>query len=156
MWNLNNSYLELPKLFYDMQNPTPVSAPKLIVFNHKLAEELGVPADTDVYAGNTLPAGSEPIAQAYAGHQFGHFTMLGDGRAILLGEQVTPAGNLFDIQLKGAGKTKYSRGGDGRAALGPMLREYIVSEAMHSLGIPTTRSLAVVATGEAVIREKAL
>ncbi len=104
-------------------------------------------------AGNQIPEGASPLAQAYAGHQFGHFTMLGDGRAVLLGEQITPLGERVDIQLKGSGRTPYSRGGDGRAALGPMLREYIISEAMHALGIPTTRSLAVVTTGESVIRE---
>ena len=109
-----------------------------------------------IFAGNVLPDGARPIAQAYAGHQFGHFTTLGDGRAILLGEQVTPSGDRFDIQLKGAGQTRFSRRGDGRAALGPMLREYIISEAMHALGIPTTRSLAVVTTGEAVYREEVL
>lgn len=107
-------------------------------------------------AGNKIPEGAAPIAQAYAGHQFGHFTMLGDGRAVLLGEQITPQGERFDVQLKGAGRTPYSRGGDGRAALGPMLREYIISEAMHALGIPTTRSLAVVTTGESIIRETEL
>ena len=109
-----------------------------------------------VFAGNEIPRGCEPIAQAYAGHQFGHFTMLGDGRATLLGEKVTSSGEHFDIQLKGSGPTPYSRGGDGRAALGPMLREYIISEAMHALGIPTTRSLAVVTTGETVRRKKNL
>lgn len=107
-------------------------------------------------AGNRTPEGALPLAQAYAGHQFGNFTMLGDGRALLLGEQITPLGKLVDIQLKGSGRTPYSRGGDGRAALGPMLREYIISEAMHALGIPTTRSLAVVTTGESVIRETVL
>ena len=106
-----------------------------------------------VFAGNEVPEGALPLAQAYAGHQFGHFAMLGDGRAMLIGEQITPLGERFDIQLKGSGRTPYSRGGDGRAALGPMLREYIISEAMHALGIPTTRSLAVVTTGESIIRE---
>ena len=109
-----------------------------------------------MFAGNQIPDGALPLAQAYAGHQFGHFTMLGDGRAMLIGEQITPLGERFDIQLKGSGRTPYSRGGDGRAALGPMLREYIISEAMHALGIPTTRSLAVVTTGETVIRETEL
>ena len=109
-----------------------------------------------LFAGQDLPGGSQPIAQAYAGHQYGGFTMLGDGRAILLGEHRTPAGQLVDIQLKGPGRTRFSRGGDGRAALGPMLREYIISEAMHALGIPTTRSLAVVTTGEPVFRTTAL
>ena len=114
------------------------------------------PEGAAIFGGNALPEGGRPIAQAYAGHQFGHFTALGDGRAILLGEQITPTGDRFDIQLKGAGPTRFSRRGDGRAALGPMLREYIISEAMHALGIPTTRSLAVVATGEPVYRETVL
>src|SRR5205085_5905475 len=109
-----------------------------------------------LFAGQSLPDGTIPIAQAYAGHQFGHFTMLGDGRAILLGEHRTPAGRLVDIQLKGAGRTRFSRGGDGLAALGPMLREYVISEAMAALGVPTTRSLAVVTTGEPVYRASAL
>ncbi len=133
-----------------------------MVFNQPLATTLGLNAQAlmgeegaYVFAGNRIPEGAFPLAQAYAGHQFGNFNMLGDGRAILLGEQMTPLGQRFDIQLKGSGKTPYSRGGDGRAALGPMLREYIISEAMHGLGIPTTRSLAVVTTGEAVMREVA-
>jgi uncharacterized protein YdiU (UPF0061 family) len=109
-----------------------------------------------VWSGQVLPEGAEPIAQAYAGHQFGHFTMLGDGRALLLGEHLTPTGQRVDIAFKGSGQTTYSRRGDGRAAVGPMLREYIISEAMHALGIPTTRSLAVVATGEPVMRETML
>src|SRR6185503_15305390 len=128
-----------------------------------LAAQLGLdpgaldgPEGAAIFAGNALPEGARPIAQAYAGHQFGHFTALGDGRAILLGEQITPAGGRLDIQLKGPGPTRYSRRGDGRAALGPMLREYIISEAMHALGIPTTRSLAVVTTGELVYRESEL
>jgi uncharacterized protein YdiU (UPF0061 family) len=116
-------------------------------------EALERPEGAAIFAGNALPDGGRPIAQAYAGHQFGHFTALGDGRAILLGEQITPCGDRVDIQLKGAGHTRFSRRGDGRAALGPMLREYIISEAMHALGIPTTRSLAVVTTGEPVYRE---
>jgi uncharacterized protein YdiU (UPF0061 family) len=130
------------------------------VFNRPLATRLGLevealerPEGAAIFAGNALPDGGRPIAQAYAGHQFGHFTALGDGRAILLGEQITPCGDRVDIQLKGAGQTRFSRRGDGRAALGPMLREYIISEAMHALGIPTTRSLAVVTTGEPVYRE---
>src|ERR1700755_3476592 len=114
------------------------------------------PAGAAIFAGTAVPEGAQPLAQAYAGHQFGHFTTLGDGRAILLGEQITPSGDRVDVQLKGAGRTRFSRGGDGRAALGPMLREYIISEAMHALGIPTTRSLAVVTTGEAVYREEVL
>ena len=155
-WNLHNSYMNLPKIFYTKQYPTAVRSPKLIIFNHALAASLGVPLQLGVFAGNEIPSGSEPIAQAYAGHQFGYFTMLGDGRTILLGEQISDSGKRFDIQLKGSGLTPYSRGGDGRAALGPMLREYIISEAMYALGIPTTRSLAVVTTGETVRREKNL
>lgn len=159
-WNLDNSYAQLPKIFFSSQNPTPVSSPNLIILNNKLATSLGLNTEylksnqaLDIIAGNKVPEGSFPIAQAYAGHQFGYFTMLGDGRAILLGEQITPSGERFDIQLKGSGETPYSRKGDGRAALGPMLREYIISEAMYALGIPTTRSLAVVTTGESVYRE---
>lgn len=162
-WHFKNTYLTLPNVFYARQNPVPVREPKIAVFNHQLAETLSLNpemlqdvAGALIFGGNMLPAGAEPIAQAYAGHQFGHFTMLGDGRAILLGEHLTPSGARFDIQLKGAGRTTFSRGGDGRAALGPMLREYIISEAMHSLGIPTTRSLAVVTTGEPVFRETTL
>jgi uncharacterized protein YdiU (UPF0061 family) len=162
-WNLDKSYARLPKTFFENLSPTPVRAPKLVVFNDSLATSLGLSSEElnsqegiAVFAGNKLPNGSVPLAQAYAGHQFGHFNMLGDGRALLLGEQITPQGERFDIQLKGSGRTPYSRGGDGRAALGPMLREYIVSEAMHGLGIPTTRSLAVVTTGEPVFRETEL
>lgn len=155
-WEFSNSYTKLPKFFYKKQYPTTVRNPKLIIFNNSLAASLEVPLQLAVFAGNEIPRGCEPIAQAYAGHQFGHFTMLGDGRATLLGEKVTSSGEHFDIQLKGSGPTPYSRGGDGRAALGPMLREYIISEAMHALGIPTTRGLAVVTTGETVRREKNL
>jgi uncharacterized protein YdiU (UPF0061 family) len=162
-WNLDNSYARLPKLFFTSFNPTPVRSPKLIILNHPLATSLGLNVQAlqsndgvAVLAGNQIPEGASPLAQAYAGHQFGHFTMLGDGRALLIGEQITPLGERFDIQLKGPGKTPYSRRGDGRAALGPMLREYIISEAMHALGIATTRSLAVVTTGESVIRETEL
>ncbi|HZG75122.1 MAG TPA: YdiU family protein [Paenibacillus sp.] len=162
-WNFDNSYARLPEAFFAKQPPTPVRAPTLVALNEPLAAELGLHADalrteegTAALAGNRIPEGAEPIAQAYAGHQFGYFTMLGDGRAVLLGEQIAPTGDRFDIQLKGAGITPYSRQGDGRAALGPMLREYIVSEAMHGLDIPTTRSLAVVATGQPVIREEEL
>ncbi|MCL2029092.1 MAG: YdiU family protein [Deltaproteobacteria bacterium] len=156
MWNFSNSYIKLPKLFFTKQFPTPAPAPKLTIFNNSLAASLGVPLQSEVFSGNVIPEGSEPLAQAYAGHQFGCFTMLGDGRALLLGEQITSSGERYDIQLKGSGRTPYSRGGDGRAALGPMLREYIISEAMCALGIPTTRSLAVVETGETVMREKNL
>ena len=162
-WKFDNSYTQLPDVFYTLQNPKPVSEPKLAVFNSQLAKQLGLDSAAlksgegiAELAGNKIPEGATPLAQAYAGHQFGHFTMLGDGRAILLGEQITPQGKRVDIQLKGPGRTPYSRGGDGRAALGPMLREYIISEAMHALGIPTTRSLAVVETGEPVYRETEL
>jgi uncharacterized protein YdiU (UPF0061 family) len=162
-WNLENSYASLPKKFFTYQNPELVTLPKLVIFNQSLAASLGLNSSLledgeiiDVLAGNKIPEGGLPLAQAYAGHQYGHFTMLGDGRAVLLGEQITPEGDRFDIQLKGSGRTPYSRRGDGKAALKPMLREYIISEAMHSLGIPTTRSLAVVTTGESVIREELL
>jgi len=153
-WQLEHSYAQLPALFFTEVEPTPVKEPRMVVFNHALAAELDLPEeDAAIYAGNALPPGARPIAQAYAGHQFAHFTALGDGRAILLGEQITQSGARFDIQLKGPGPTPYSRRGDGRAALGPMLREYIISEAMYALGIPTTRSLAVVTTGEKVWRQ---
>ncbi len=159
-WRLKHTYTELPQLFHSDAAPTTVREPRLVAFNRPLATMLGLepdhldgPQGASIFAGNALPDAARPIAQAYAGHQFGHFTTLGDGRAILLGEQVTPAGERLDIQLKGAGRTRFSRGGDGRAALGPMLREYIISEAMHALGIPTTRSLAVATTGEPVYRE---
>lgn len=162
-WNLDNSYARLPELFYSKINLNPVLAPKLVIFNSNLVTSIGLnmqklksDAGIAILAGNAAPEGSLPLAQAYAGHQFGNFTMLGDGRALLFGEQMTPQGNLVDIQLKGSGRTPYSRGGDGRAALGPMLREYIISEAMHALGIPTTRSLAVVTTGESIRRETPL
>lgn len=159
-WNFDNSYATLPKPFFTKLEPTPVSSPELIVINFSLAEELGLNFEAlksdegvKILAGNKIPTGALTLAQAYAGHQFGHFTMLGDGRAILLGEQISPKGERYDIQLKGPGKTPYSRRGDGRAGLGPMLREYIISEAMHALDIPTTRSLAVVTSGEPVYRE---
>ncbi|MFI8575539.1 YdiU family protein [Rossellomorea aquimaris] len=159
-WNIENSYARLPDSFFTKQDPTPVSKPALIVINDAVAESLGLNLEqlhsedgTEVFAGNQIPKGSEPLAQSYAGHQFGYFNMLGDGRAVLIGEQITPAGERYDIQLKGGGRTPYSRGGDGRAGLGPMLREHIISEAMHGLGIPTTRSLAVVTTGEPIYRE---
>ena len=162
-WNLDNSYAELPSLFFSNILPTPVSMPRLVVFNSELAASIGLEGkqppskgDAAIFSGNDIPQGAAPLAQAYAGHQFGYFNRLGDGRAILLAEQITPQGKRMDIQLKGSGRTPYSRGGDGRAALGPMLREYIISEAMHALDIPTTRSLAVVTTGESVIRETEL
>jgi uncharacterized protein YdiU (UPF0061 family) len=162
-WKLENSYGRLPKTFFAKTNPTPVREPKLVILNHPLAISLGLNVQElesndgiAVFGGNRIPEGALPLAQAYAGHQFGHFTMLGDGRAVLIGEKITPSGERFDIQLKGSGRTPYSRRGDGRATLGPMLREYIISEAMDALGIPTTRSLAVVTTGELVIRETKL
>lgn len=162
-WNFDNSYAKLPGLFFTRQTPTAVDSPKLVILNDHLAAYLGLNIQSlkksdgvAMLAGNQIPKGALPIAQAYAGHQFGHFTMLGDGRALLLGEQITPRGDRVDIQLKGSGRTPYSRGGDGKAALGPMLREYIISEAMYGLGIPTTRSLAVVTTGESVFRETEL
>jgi len=162
-WHLEHTYASLPSLFHAPARPTPVREPRLVLFNRPLAIALGLDADAldgpdgaAIFGGNALPEGATPIAQAYAGHQFGYFTALGDGRAILLGEQITPAGDRVDIQLKGPGRTPFSTRGDGRAAVGPMLREYVVSEAMHALGIPTTRSLAVVATGEAVYRDRRL
>jgi uncharacterized protein YdiU (UPF0061 family) len=162
-WKFDNSYARLPEAFHVRLDPVPVRSPKLVVLNAALARFLGLNPDAlngeegaAVFSGNRIPEGAEPLAQAYAGHQFGFFTMLGDGRAILLGEQVTPSGERFDIQYKGSGRTPFSRQGDGRAALGPMLREYIISEALHALGIPTTRSLAVATTGEPVFRETAL
>ncbi|MEH6945330.1 protein adenylyltransferase SelO [Bacillus sp. JJ722] len=162
-WNLDNSYAHLPNTFFTSHKSTADSSPELIILNKSLATSLGLNIQgleskegVEVLSGNRIPDGAFPLAQAYAGHQFGHFTMLGDGRALLISEQITPLGERFDIQLKGSGPTPYSRGGDGRATLGPMLREYIISEAMHSLGIPTSRSLAVVTTGESVFRETEL
>ena len=159
-WNFDNTYVHLPHLMLSKLSPVPVKAPKLTILNHKLSKDLGLDFSvlTDenaalMFSGNFLPKGSEPIAQAYAGHQFGYFTILGDGRAIVLGEHLTPDNRRVDIQFKGSGRTPYARGADGRAALGPMLREYIISESMYALGIPTTRSLAVVTTGENVIRD---
>src|SRR5271168_3065775 len=159
-----NTYAALPDGFFARVAPTPVAAPRLIKLNRPLAVRLGLdpdllerPEGAEILAGKRLPDGAEPIAMAYAGHQFGHFVpQLGDGRAILLGEVIDIDGIRRDIQLKGSGPTPFSRRGDGRAALGPVLREYIVSEAMQALGIPTTRSLAAVITGESVIRETAL
>lgn len=160
----DNSYARLPERFFERTAPVPVKNPKLVVFNEALAESLGLPDSlsqdpraSDYFSGNALWPGSEPLALAYAGHQFGGFSpKLGDGRAHLLGELVTPAGQRFDVQLKGSGPTSFSRGGDGRAALGPVLREYLVSESMHALGVLTTRALAVVTTGEPVHREAVL
>jgi len=160
----DNSYVRLPQRFYTRLAPTPVAAPRLLALNRPLAARLGLDADAlavpegvAALAGNGVPGGADPLAQVYAGHQFGGWVpQLGDGRAILLGEVVAPDGARFDVQLKGAGPTPYSRMGDGRAWLGPVLREYIVSEAMAALGVPTTRALAAVATGEEVLREAAL
>ncbi len=160
-WRFDASYQRLPELFYSKRVPTPVRAPRMVLLNEALAQSLGLDVSAlpsadaaELFSGNTLPEGAQPFAQAYAGHQFGHFTMLGDGRAHMLGEHITPEGKRVDIQFKGSGPTPYSRRGDGRAVLGPMLREYLISEAMHGLGIPTTRSLAVVTTGEPVLRDE--
>jgi serine/tyrosine/threonine adenylyltransferase len=160
-WRWDHSYARLPESFFSRLQPTPTASPATVIFNRGLAEALGLDVDclagavgTSWFAGQGVPEGADPIAQAYSGHQYAHFTTLGDGRALLWGEHVTPAGERFDVQWKGSGRTPYSRGGDGRAALGPMLREYILSEAMHGLGIPTTRSLAVATTGESVVREE--
>ncbi|NNE87428.1 MAG: YdiU family protein [Silicimonas sp.] len=158
----DNSYVRLPAQLYSRLAPTPVTDPSLITLNHSLANRLGLdakafetPEGIAILAGNAVPSGADPLAQTYGGHQFGNWSgRLGDGRAILLGEVVTPDGARFDIQLKGSGPTPYSRNGDGRAWLGPVLREYLVSEAMHALGVPTTRALAAVSTGERVQREE--
>src|SRR5829696_2856420 len=160
----HNTYARLPGRFFAPVTPTPVAAPRLVRLNRSLAENLGLdpewlssPQGVEILAGKRVPEGAEPIALAYAGHQFGHFVpQLGDGRAILLGEVIDQDGVRRDIQLKGSGPTPFSRRGDGRAALGPVLREYIVSEAMFALGIPTTRSLAAVTSGERVQRETML
>lgn len=164
MINFDNTYARLPVDFYEEVAPSSAVRPALLAFNEGLADELGLDwraRDAEelvgVFSGMSLPAGARPIAMAYAGHQFGHFApQLGDGRAILLGEVVSPGGDRFDIQLKGAGVTRFSRGGDGRSPIGPVIREYIVSEAMHALGVPTTRALAAVSSGAPVYREKAL
>ena len=162
-WRFDNTYSKLPDPFISNTSPIPVKSPELIILNDNLAKQLGLNFSliskkdlSNLFSGNSLPEGSKSIAQAYAGHQFGHFTMLGDGRAGLMGEHVSKNNERFDIQFKGSGQTPFSRNGDGRAALGPMLREYIISEAMHSLNIPTTRSMAVVKTGEDVVRENIL
>ncbi len=163
-FTFDNTYAKLPERFFERVNPTPVKAPKLLKWNDDLAAELGIDAPNldrnilvEIFSGNQIPIGADPIAQAYSGYQFGHFaTQLGDGRAHLLGEILDRSGKRFDLQLKGSGPTRFSRRGDGRAALGPMIREYILGEAMHSLGIPTTRALALVATGEPVFRESTL
>jgi uncharacterized protein YdiU (UPF0061 family) len=163
-FGFDNTYARLDERFYARLNPTPVASPRLIKLNVQLANQLGLDADAlmsprgvEILAGNDVAEGSEPLAEAYAGHQFGHFVpQLGDGRAILLGEVVGRDGVRYDIQLKGSGRTPFSRAGDGRAVLGPVLREYIVSEAMAALGVPTARALAAVSTGERVMRETVL
>ena len=162
-WNFNNTYVNFPDTILTRISPVAVKDPTIVILNEELSKELGLDLTivnndsiADMFCGNVLPDGADPIAQAYAGHQFGHFTNLGDGRAIILGEHITPNNDHVDIQYKGSGQTPYSRGADGRAALGPMLREYIISESMHGLGIPTTRSLAVTKTGESVFRERIL
>ena len=162
-WHFDNTYSRLPNTFKEDIKPTPVHDPELVVLNEELAKKLNLDFSkidkknlAEIFSGNILPENTNTIAQAYAGHQFGHFTMLGDGRAVLLGEHLVNKNSRFDIQFKGSGRTSFSRGGDGRAALGPMLREYIISEAIHSLNIQTTRSLAVVKTGEKVVRENLL
>ena len=162
-WHFDNTYSKLSNTFKENIKPTPVHDPELIILNDELSKDLNLDFSkidkeelSKIFSGNSLPKGSTTIAQAYAGHQFGHFTMLGDGRAVLLGEHLTNKDNRFDVQFKGSGRTSFSRSGDGRAVLGPMLREYIISEAIHALNIPTTRSLAVVKTGEKVVRENLL
>ena len=162
-WRFDNSYSKLPDTFKEEVKPTPVNKPEIVIVNNDLAKELNLDFSkknskdlAQIFSGNLLPDEAKTIAQAYAGHQFGHFTMLGDGRAVLLGEHLVNKNDRFDIQFKGSGKTSFSRRGDGRAALGPMLREYVISEAIHALNIPTTRSLAVVKTGEKIVREELL
>lgn len=159
-FQFDNSYLRLPDSLYSRAVPSPVNSPKLVILNESLASAIGLDFSklssddkASLFSGNIIPQDTEPFSQAYAGHQFGYFTILGDGRAHILGEHIAPDKQRFDIQFKGTGRTPYSRRGDGRAALGPMLREYIISEAMHHLGVMTTRSLAVVATGETVLRD---
>jgi serine/tyrosine/threonine adenylyltransferase len=162
-WKFDNSYTQLSQNIMSRTLPTKVKSPKIVIVNYELAKQLGLdfsPLNNEdlaqLFTGNEIPKGSDPIAQAYAGHQFGHLAILGDGRAIVLGEHITPTNQRYDIQFKGSGRTPYSRGGDGKAALGPMLREYIISEAMYHLNIRTTRSLAVATTGENVMRETVL
>ena len=162
-WHFDNTYSKLSNTFKEDIKPTPVHDPELVILNKELAKDLNLDFSkidnkdlAELFSGNSLPENANPIAQAYAGHQFGHFTMLGDGRAVLLGEHLVGQKDRFDIQFKGSGRTSFSRGGDGRAVLGPMLREYIISEAINALKIPTTRSLAVVKTGEKIVRENLL
>ena len=160
IFNFDTTYMALPEYFYTEGKPETVASPNIVIVNSPLAASMGLKLSdltakeqAELFSGNQLPEGATPFSQAYAGHQFGHFTRLGDGRAHVLGEHITPAGVRLEIQFKGTGRTPYSRRGDGKAVLGPMLREYIISEALHHLGIPTTRSLAVVTTGEPVLRE---
>ena len=162
-WKFDNSYTHLSQNIMSRTLPTKVKSPKIVIVNYDLAKQLGLDFSSlnndelsQLFTGNEIPKGSDPIAQAYAGHQFGNLVILGDGRAIVLGEHITPTKQRYDIQFKGSGRTPYSRGGDGKAALGPMLREYIISEAMYHLNIRTTRSLAVATTGENVMRETVL
>ena len=162
-WHFDNTYSKLSNTFKEDIKPTPVHNPELVILNKELANYLNLDFSkidkkdlAKMFSGNSLPEGTNTIAQAYAGHQFGHFTMLGDGRAVLIGEHLVNKNNRFDVQFKGSGRTSFSRNGDGRAVLGPMLREYIISEAINALKIPTTRSLAVVKTGEKVVRENLL
>ena len=159
-FNFDNSYLNLPETIYSKIKPQPVSNPSMVLFNEELSNELNLDFSkissefrSKIFSGNLIPNNTEPFSQAYAGHQFGHFTILGDGRASIIGEHLNQKNRRYDIQLKGSGRTPFSRNGDGRAALGPMLREYLISESLYFLGIPTTRSLAVVKTGESVQRE---
>ena len=159
----DNSFYSAMEGFYAPAEAAVPSAPQLLIFNHALADILGLDvagaSNSDLarlFSGQALPGGANPVALAYAGHQFGHFSsQLGDGRALLLGEIVAPGGARFDVQLKGSGPTPFSRNGDGKAAIGPVMREYLISEAMAALGVPTTRSLAAVATGDRVQRERA-
>ena len=162
-WKFDNTYAKLPASFLTKTNPSPVKNPETVIFNNDLSKKIGLNFSkidneeiAQIFSGNKLPQGSEAISQAYAGHQFGHFTILGDGRAHLIGEHITQNNKRIDIQFKGSGRTPYSRSADGRAGLGPMLREYLISEAMNSLGVPTTRSLAVIKTGEEIIRDEIL
>ncbi len=159
-WKFDNTYSSLPNYMLSKINPVPVKNPEIAIFNHNLSKDIDLDFSktkeeeiASIFSGNNLPEGVETISQAYAGHQFGYFTILGDGRAHMIGEHITKSKKRLDIQFKGSGQTPYSRNGDGRAALGPMLREYLISESMFNMGIPTTRSLAVIKTGEDVLRE---
>ena len=162
-WKFDNTYTNLPKILLSITKPDLAPKPEISIFNYDLANKLGLDFSNlekdeiaNIFSGNTLPKDSQPISQAYGGHQFGFFSILGDGRAIILGEHIDPNNERYDIQFKGSGKTPYSRGGDGKATLGSMLREYLISEAMHNLKIPSTRSLAVIKTGENILRENYL